>query len=359
MKNTTTHNTLRRGQKGQNMLRLHWKTVLATALCAAAFSHPGLAQVAPPSILQIDVANNVLYQEDTSDVSKFATDPNVAAVLHGAKNFNRAVGVADIVAVNGQPVTGTHIRSAVNVFLRTAPVPGQAIADTVRVGLAVFTFEILKSDGTPIGTIVTNGFAGGAAPPGAPLSATAGSNFVITGGTGAFLGARGQMEMAANPPGVAAQRGASITEDPANRRLNGGGTQRYVVHLIPMSAPQIAITPGGPAVTHSNDFSPVTASKPAAAGEILSLFASGLGPVNPGVDPGQPFPSSPLAIVNSPVEVTVNGKAAEVLSAVGYPGAVDGYQVNFRVPQNTAKGVATIQVSAAWIAGNVVQIAVQ
>jgi uncharacterized protein (TIGR03437 family) len=356
MKNTTAHNTLRRGQ---NMLRLHWKTVLATALCAAAFSHPGLAQVATPSILQIDVANNVLYQEDTSDVSKFATDTNVVAVLHGAKNFNRAVGVADIVAINGQPVTGTHIRSAVNVFLSTARVSGQAIADTGRIAVAVFTFEILKSDGTPIGTIVTNGFGGGSAPPGAPLTATGGSNFVITGGTGAFLGARGQMELVANPPGVASQRGASITEDPANRRLNGGGTQRYVVHLIPMESPEIAMLPAGPAITHSGDFSLVTASKPATAGEILSIFARGLGPVNPGVDPGQPFPSSRLANVNSPVEVTVNGKAAEVLGAAGYPGAVDGYQVNFRVPPDAAKGVATIQVSAAWIAGNVVQIAVQ
>jgi uncharacterized protein (TIGR03437 family) len=59
--------------------------------------------------------------------------------------------------------------------------------------------------------------------------------------------------------------------------------------------------------------------------------------VNPGVDHGQPFPSSPLANVNSPVEVSVNGKAAEVVGAVGYPGAVDGYQVNFRVPSDTTK----------------------
>ena len=146
------------------------------------------------------------------------------------------------------------------------------------------------------------------------------------------------MGVAANPPGVAVQRAASMTEDPANRRLNGGGTQRWIAHLIPMSAPQIVITPGGPAVTHSSDFSLVTASKPAAAGEILSLFASGLGPVNPGVDPGQPFPSSPLAIVNSPVEVTVNGKSAEVLGAVGFPGAVDGYQVNFRSASGYRKG---------------------
>jgi uncharacterized protein (TIGR03437 family) len=223
----------------------------------------------------------------------------------------------------------------------------------------VAAFEILKSDGTPIGTIFVTGLAGGDAPPGSPSSATGGTNFVITGGTGAFLGVRGQMGVAANPPGVAVQRAASMTEDPANRRLNGGGTQRWIAHLIPMSAPQIAIAPGGPAVTHSSDFSPVTASKPAAAGEILSLFASGLGPVNPGVDPGQPFPSSPLASVNSPIEVTVNGKPAEVLSAVGYPGVVDAYQVNFRVPPDTAKGSASIQLSAAWILGTAVAIAVQ
>jgi uncharacterized protein (TIGR03437 family) len=341
------------------MKRPNRKTALATALCAAAFAQVGGAQAPLASILLIDVANHVLYNEDASDVSKFATDPNVAADSHSSKNFNRAVGVADIVAVNGQPVTGTHIRSAVNVGLRPAPVPGQAIADTVRVGLAVFTFEILKSDGTPIGTIVTNGFAGGPAPPGAPLTATAGSNFVIAGGTGAFLGARGQMEMAANPPGVAAQRGASITEDPANRRLNGGGTQRYVVHLIPLESTEIAMLAAGPAITHSSDFSLVATSKPATVGEILSVFARGLGPVNPGVDPGQPFPSNPPAVVNSPVAVTVNGKAAEVLSAVGFPGAVDGYQVNFRVPPGTAKGPASIQVSAAWISGTAVGIAVQ
>lgn len=84
------------------------------------------------------------------------------------------------------------------------------------------------------------------------------------------------------------------------------------------------LTLTGPAVTHASDFSLVTASKPATAGEILSLFATGLGPTRPAVDLGSPFPATPLAVVNSPVEVTVNGKPAEVLAAVGYPGAVDG-----------------------------------
>ena len=84
-----------------------------------------------------------------------------------------------------------------------------------------------------------------------------GHNLAITGGTGAFLGVRGQLG-AAPPVGA---RQASFTEDPANRRRNGvAGTWRWTAHLIPMSAPQVLTTATGPAVFHS-DFSPVTAAQ--------------------------------------------------------------------------------------------------
>jgi len=66
-----------------------------------------------------------------------------------------------------------------------------------------------------------------------------------------------------------------------------------------------------------------------------------------------------LQPVNSPVEVTVNGGPSEVIYAVGLPGAVDSYQVNFRVPPDTAPGTATVQVSAAFVAGPEVRIAIQ
>ena len=337
---------------------LRGKTTLAVALCAAVCSQFSSAQVAPPVILQIDLTNSVLYTQDTSDISKYATEPNVTSLTANPRNFHRVAGIADIVAVNGQPMKGTHANAAAVMMLRTAPTPGQAIADTFRQVMSVFTFEILKSDGTSIGTIVASGLFAGDAPPGSPTAA-AGGNFVVTGGTGAFLGARGQLSVAAAPPGVVTQWFASITEDPANRRRNGGGTVRWIAHVIPMARPEVTMLPSGPAITHSSDFSLVTASKPGTQGEILSLFATGLGPVTPRVDPGQPFPSSPLAVVNSPVEVTVNGKAAEVIGSAGYPGAVDAYQVNFRVPPDTGRGPASIQVTAAWISGAPVSIPVQ
>ena len=329
------------------------KTLAMTVLLVAVRCNLGLGQAPPVTILQIDMENTVQYRGDVSDPSKLATQPNaVPATI--PRNFEEVQLIADIVAVNGQPAKGTRTADQRLYNLTTAPSPGQAISDTVRTATVLQTFEILSPDGTAIGSIFVVGAFAGAPPPGAPLSTTGGNNAIV-GGTGAFLGARGQ----AGPAGANTARQASMAEDPANRRLNGGGAQRWVLHVIPMSIPQVVSTPAGPAVTHSSDFSLVSAAKPAAAGEVLSVFMTGLGPTRPGVDPGQPFPVSPPAVVNSPVDVKVNGKSAEVLAAVGFPGTVDGYQVNVRVPSDTAKGTATIQVSAAWISGTPVNITIQ
>src|SRR5579862_8498611 len=97
------------------------------------------------------------------------------------------------------------------------------------------TYEILQSDGTAVGTIMTQGLnVGGPSPPG---PAAGSFNFAIVGGTGAFLGARGQTGNAAQGLGSAQIpiRAASITEDPANRRVNGGGHVVFTAFLIPMS----------------------------------------------------------------------------------------------------------------------------
>jgi uncharacterized protein (TIGR03437 family) len=339
------------------------KATILSILFAAVCSNPARGQ-APASTLKVELKNVVEYQVDTSDISKYGINPNItkggitssgAAPCFGVP----AVALGDIVSVNGQPAQGTYVSGALNVCLSPTPNPSQPVADTTRNSIRYETYEILQTDGTPVGTIMTEGLnAGGPSPPGPPAGS---QNFAIVGGTGAFLGARGQTGNAMQGLGSSAIpiRLASVTEDPANRRLNGGGHVAFTLYVIPLSQPAIATTASGPAVTHSSDFSLVSASKPAAAGEILSLFATGLGPTVPGVAPGTPFPSSPLAVVNSPVVVTVNGKPADVLGAVGYPGAVDGYQVNFRVPPDTAKGAAAIQVSAAWIASGTVSIQVQ
>jgi hypothetical protein len=329
-------------------------TITLLALAAAA-CHLAQAQQPPAATLTIDIGNAVEYQEDINDPVKFARSPGVTPSLGigsaGAiANFIGVTVLGDIVAVNGQAAKGLYGGRTRVLNATPTPVPGQAIADITRTAMREHIFEILQADGTPVGSIMAMGFSGGNPPPGQPSTERA--NWAIAGGTGAFVGARGQVEGTGN-----SGRAASIAEDPSNRRLNGGNPVRFILHIIPMTIPQIVTTPGGPAITHS-DFSLVTASKPASAGEVLSLFATGLGPVR-GVATGQPFPVSPPALVNSPVAVTVNGESAEILAAVGYPGATDGYQVNFRVPADVGKGLASAQVTSAWISGPAVNINIQ
>ena len=328
----------------------------ATLVCLAAWPRAGLAQ-GPADILQVDLENVLFYNYDTYDYTKFATNPTRTPDLP-MKTFAMHVAVGDVVAVNGKAAKGTFLlRSDPMIVLRPNATPGQAIADITRGMLDDFYLEFLRPDGTSFGSIVGVGTWGGAPAPGAPLAAKY-SNYAITGGTGAFLGVRGQAaHVTAGFPGTRTE--ASIAEDPANRRINGGGSGRLILQLLPMLSPEVVQTTAGPAVVHSTDFSPVSTDKPAKSGEVLTLFATGLGPTQPGLDPGQSFSATPLQLVNAPVDVTVNGTPAEVLYAGGYPGTTNAYQVNFRLPAGINAGTATLQVSTAWIAGHEVKIATQ
>jgi uncharacterized protein (TIGR03437 family) len=125
-----------------------------------------------------------------------------------------------------------------------------------------------------------------------------------------------------------------------------------VLHLVPMVRPAIV------SVFHA-DLTPISASSPARAGELLIGSATGLGPTRPGVDPEQPFPASPLQEVNSPVEVTVNGQDAVIVNKLGWPGTTGNYRMDFRIPDGTASGTASIRISAAFINGPPAQIPIQ
>ena len=310
---------------------------------------------APPTILTIDLANHVEYYEDVP-ITSYATNPALTTQSTGnGKNFFTIVIIADIVSINGQPAKGIYISRNRVVSASPTPAPGTGIGDTPVTAFRDDIFKILQADGTPLGSITASGLSGGVPSPGGPLSQT-GGDWAITGGTGAFLGVRGEMG------GTGVQKGgrpASMAEDPANRRSLGGGTFEFVLYLIPTSSPQILTSADGPAVVHSSDFSLVTPTKPASPGELLSLFATGLGPVRGAVGPGQPFPAVPPATVNSPVQITVNGEPAAVTAAVGYPGSTNGYQLNFQLPSDTAKGAAAIVLSAAWFAAQPIAITVQ
>jgi hypothetical protein len=173
--------------------------------------------------LIIETANHTSYARDVTDYSKLATDPG-PTIEAPARNFQDLILIGDIVSINGKPAKGTIVETATLLTLRPNAQPGQAIADTTRGGLIQWNFEIQAEDGRPIGNILVNGMNGGPAPPGQTAQIRQGS-FVVVGGTGAFLGARGYMG-AAGAPGIVSPRAASISEDPYYRRLLPGGSIR-------------------------------------------------------------------------------------------------------------------------------------
>jgi hypothetical protein len=307
------------------------------------------------SILRLELVDATLYTSGYCGVADQFMNPNKlpTPALGGGS------GLADIISVNGQSVKGTAFETISPVLTSPTLTPGRFIADLSNAFPSQWELVIENLDGTLIGSLHIAGIGGGPAPVGAPKEITA-SGWTIVGGTGAFLGARGYFQPVQDT--VSGERRTTDCEDPAYRRMNAdaGGNKRHpIVYLVPLAQPQVIITPNGPAVVHASDGSPVSAAKPAKAGEILSLFASGLGPTRPGVDPGQPFPTAPLQVANSPVQVLVNGNSADVLYAGGFPGVVDGYQVNFRMPDGAGQAQAALQLTSAWIAGPAVSIPVQ
>ncbi|MBS1824889.1 MAG: metallophosphoesterase [Acidobacteria bacterium] len=126
------------------------------------------------------------------------------------------------------------------------------------------------------------------------------------------------------------------------------GTAKLAIRLLPVAPSFLRLVVDGEniaAIAHL-DGKPVTARTPAAAGEWLTVWMTGLGPVDPPVSAGQAAPASPLAHATVPIRVQVGGVETAMSFAGLAPGMAGIYQVNFRVPMD-AVGIQQLRVFAA------------
>ena len=93
-------------------------------------------------------------------------------------------------------------------------------------------------------------------------------------------------------------------------------------------------------VTVYPDGTPVDSKKPAGAGDVLVVYANGLGPVNPGVATGAQSPSDTPARTTQTPTVTIGGVNAGVQFSGLTPGLVALYQINVQVPAGVTPGAA-------------------
>lgn len=99
------------------------------------------------------------------------------------------------------------------------------------------------------------------------------------------------------------------------------------------------------AVFHAGSGIPADAQHPAAAGETIEIYATGLGPTKPQVRAGMIAPASPPALLRYPAMVLVGGMPAAVEFAGLAPGEIGIYQVNATMPAGLVSGRQQVTLS--------------
>jgi uncharacterized protein (TIGR03437 family) len=86
---------------------------------------------------------------------------------------------------------------------------------------------------------------------------------------------------------------------------------------------------------------------PATKGSVITVWASGLGPVDPPVPAGEPAPASALSFTSGEVAASIGGVPCDVLFAGLAPGLTGVYQVNLLVNPGVASGTQELAISVA------------
>lgn len=141
---------------------------------------------------------------------------------------------------------------------------------------------------------------------------------------------------------------------------SSAGTATWNVPVEP-AAPGIftlnSMGTGAGAVEHGLTGQLVTDTNPATAGEIVSVYCTGLGAVNPTVATGAAA-SIPPPRTQLLVQAYIGGAPAQVTYAGLAPGFAGLDQVNVQVPAGTPSGSQNLRVSAGGVNSNMVSIAV-
>lgn len=95
------------------------------------------------------------------------------------------------------------------------------------------------------------------------------------------------------------------------------------------------------AILHGEGYAPVTSANPAKRGEVVLIYATGLGSTLPEPPTGAAAADAPLSVGDTPV-VEIGGAEAEVLFSGLAPGFVGLHQINVRIPAQAPQGAASM-----------------
>jgi uncharacterized protein (TIGR03437 family) len=144
---------------------------------------------------------------------------------------------------------------------------------------------------------------------------------------------------------------------------NGVNSPSQSVSIAAFSPAIFTVPSGGTgpgAILHNSTGVLVSSSAPAARGEFISIYCTGLGAVQPLIPAGTAGPSNPPANTVTTPTVTIGGITAIPTFSGLAPSFAGLYQVNVQVPQGVASGNAVqVSLTAGGVTSNVATLAVQ
>jgi uncharacterized protein (TIGR03437 family) len=131
--------------------------------------------------------------------------------------------------------------------------------------------------------------------------------------------------------------------------INNGVASNVVTEFVGKTAPGVFTLSntgnGYAAAVHPATGSIVTPDNPAAPGETIEVFVSGLGIVFPTVPDGAAPPLDPLSYTTNTIAAAISGAPATVTFAGLAPQLAGLYQVNVTIPATAAAGENTLNIS--------------
>ena len=321
-------------------------TVAAGSL-AAIFTNPGDGFISqqdlpnPVTITLLDSAGNpvpgavVTLQSSNGEPNIVMTD--LGSGLYSAPFHPFSAGPLTLSASAFYYSSANGIQTSLAVTVTGQVGPAQSTPPIIYPGGLVNSASYAVSP-TPLspGALVSvfgQGIAGsgGSATSGSALPTTLGGVSVTFGGVAAPL-------LAAVPSSGGDQVNLQVPFE-----LNGQLAADVIFNvngvLTPVQNVPIGVVPAaftlsqsgtGTAVLHTTDYTPVTPSNPAVAGEIIAIFANGLGPLQTSIADGALATAADSTTL--PVTASIGGASATVQYAGLAPGFVGLYQINVVMP---------------------------
>ncbi|HWB84582.1 MAG TPA: CHRD domain-containing protein [Bryobacteraceae bacterium] len=231
--------------------------------------------------------------------------------------------------------TTTDTGGAIRAQLAPAVTAVPAAAATISANLdknatIVSPGELISIFGTNLSKVTTD------------LSGWEGQNLPLSlGGTSVDIGGKHAALLYVSPNQINAQVPLEV---PAGSQTvvvtNSNGAGNTTSLTVASVAPAIFFSPVA-AVLKNADFSLVSSTNPAHAGDAILIYATGLGQTTPALTSGALVPSGTIANT-AKVTVSMGGKDAPVIYSIASPFYAGLYQVAVTVPTGLTGNVATV-----------------